>query len=57
MRPTTCNELGKLLEEELQKALRMEEIVNPILAILAVLLVLMFWSLPVLEWMDKLPKP
>jgi hypothetical protein len=57
MRPTTCNELGKLLEEELQKALRMEEIVNPVLAVLAVLLVLMFWSLPVLDIMGKFPKP
>jgi len=57
MKPITYSKLGDSLEKEYKAALRTEEVVNPVLAILAILVVLMLWSLPVLDMMGKLPKP
>ena len=57
MKPITYSKLGDSLEKEYKATLKTEEVVNPVLAILAILVVLMLWSLPVLDMMGKLPKP
>jgi hypothetical protein len=55
--PKTPAEVGLWLKEECRKSDRMEKILTPVFLILAVLVVLILWSLPVLDMMGKLPKP